>query len=210
MNPARLTKSAALALGLLTVAWPLAWSPAWTYLVAGLGAAAVIAAVFLSWRPGPALAVAAAVVSCAVADAPVAVLAVEGLVILGYLLLIGAPPELGPRARGQVPVGPWALGQVPLGAWARGQVPLVAAGVLAGAAVLAAFAVRPSGSAWLALAGLAAAVAAYLVALFPREKSTRGDPAAPAQAADPGPLTDVTAAIEGRLRADSVGSRDEQ
>jgi hypothetical protein len=122
MNPTHLTKGAALALGLLTIAWPLAWSPAWTYLVAGLGAAAVLAAAFLSWRPGPALAVAAAVVSCAAAE-------------------------------------------VPLGAWARGQVPLVVAGVLAGAAVLAAFAVRPSGSAWLALAGLAAAVAAYLVAL---------------------------------------------
>jgi hypothetical protein len=148
MNPTRLTSSAALALGLLTIAWPLAWSPAWTYLVAGLGAAAVLAAVFLSWRPGPVLAVAAAVVSCAAADAPVAVLAVEGLVILGYLLLIDAPPELGP--------------------WARGQVPLIVAGVLAGAAVLAAFAVRPSGSAWLALAGLAAAVAAYLVALVAR------------------------------------------
>jgi hypothetical protein len=107
------------------------------------------------------------VVSCSAADAPVAVLAVEGLVILGYLLLIGVPPQLGP--------------------WARGQVALVAAGVLASAAVLAAFAVRPSGSAWLALAGLAAAVAAYLVL-----------------------LTDVTAAIEGRLRADSMGSRDEQ
>jgi hypothetical protein len=148
MNPTRLTTSTALALGLVTVAWPLAWSPAWTYLVAGLGAAAVVAAVFLSWRPGPVLAVAAAVVSCAAADAPVAVLAVEGLVILGYLLLIDAPPQLGP--------------------WARGQVPLVVAGALAGAVVLAAFAVRPSGSAWLALAGLAAAVAAYLVALFAR------------------------------------------
>ena len=46
--------------------------------------------------------------------------------------------------------------------------PLVAAGALAGAVVLAAFAVRPSGSAWLALAGLAATVAAYLVALAAR------------------------------------------
>jgi LPXTG-motif cell wall-anchored protein len=154
MNPTRLTTSAALALGLLTVAWPLAWLPAWTYLVAGLGAAAVLAAAFLKWRPGPAVAVAAAVVSCAAADAPVAVLAVEGLVILCYL--IGVPPQLGP--------------------WARGQVPLVAAGALAGAAVLAAFAVRPSDSAWLALAGLAAAVAAYLVALRRREKATRGGP----------------------------------
>jgi len=154
MNPKRLINSAAL--GLLTVAWPLAWSPAWTYLVAGLGAAAVLAAALLSWRRGPALAVAAAVVSCAAAGAPVAVLAVEGLVILGYLLVTSAPPG---------------------GAWA--QLPLLAAGALAGATVLAAFAVRPSGSAWLALAGLAAAVAAYLVALpSPRlcEKATRGSP----------------------------------
>jgi hypothetical protein len=157
MNPKRLISTAAVILGLLTVAWPLAWSPAWTYLVAGLGAAAVLVAAFLNWRPGPALAVAAAVVSCAAADAPVAVLAVEGLVILGYLLLIGAPPELG--------------------RWARGQVPLVVAGALAGAAALAAFAVRPSASAWLALAGLAAAVAAYLVScLRRRERATRGGP----------------------------------
>jgi hypothetical protein len=155
MNPKRIISSAAL--GLITVAWPLPWSPAWTYLLAGLGAAAVLAAAFLKWAPT--LAVAAAVVCCAAADAPVAVLAVEGLVILGYLLVADAPPELGP--------------------WVRGQAPLVAAGALAGATVLAAFAVRPSGSAWLALAGLAAAVAAYLVALPSlrrREKATQGGP----------------------------------
>jgi hypothetical protein len=155
-NPRRLTSTAVVALGLLTVAWPLAWSPAWTYLVAGLGAAAVLAAALLGWRPGPALAIAAAVVACAAADAPVAVLAVEGLVILGYLLATGAPPTPG--------------------RWLRGQLPLVAAGALAGAIVLAAFAVRPSGSAWLALAGLAAAVAAYAVALLGRQKATRGGP----------------------------------
>jgi hypothetical protein len=155
-NPRRLTSTAVVAVGLLTVAWPLAWSPAWTYPVAGLGAAAVFAAALLDWRPGPALAVAAAVISCAAAGAPVAVLAVEGFVILGYLLATGAPPAPG--------------------RWLRGQLPLVAAGALAGAIVLAAFAVRPSGSAWLALAGLAAAVAAYLVALFGYEKAPRGGP----------------------------------
>ena len=93
MNPKRLIGIAAL--GLLTVAWPLAWSPGLDLPGGGLGAAAVLAAVLLSWRRGPALAVAAAVVSCAAADAPVAVLAVEGLVILGYLLLTSAPPGGG-------------------------------------------------------------------------------------------------------------------
>ena len=176
MKPKRLISSAPVALGLLTVAWPLAWSPAWTYLVAGLGGFAVLAAA----RWGSALAVASAVVSCAAADAPVAVLAVEGLVILGYL----------------VSPGPWA----------RGQLPLVAAGALTGAAVLAAFAVRPSGSAWLALAGLAAAVAAYLVAM---PKTVTGK-LLRRELRGPGPLTDVTDAIEGRLRTDSMGSRDEQ
>jgi hypothetical protein len=152
MNPKRLTRSAVVALGLLTVAWPLAWAPPWTYPVAVLGAAAVL--VTANW--GPALAVAAAVISCAASHAPVAVLAVEGLVILGYLLLTGAPPTPG--------------------RWLRGQLPLVAAGALAGATALAAFAVRPSGSAWLAGAGLAAAVAAYLVAVLRPGKSTPEGP----------------------------------
>jgi hypothetical protein len=44
---------AAVALGLLTVAWPLAWAPGWAYAVAVLGAAAVLAAAQADWRQGP-------------------------------------------------------------------------------------------------------------------------------------------------------------
>ena len=135
-------------LGLLTLAWPLAWAPAWAWAAASLGAVAVLAAVFLRWRRGTALAVAAAVVSCAAGDAGIAVLAAEGLFILGYLLTADAPAQL-----------------LRPGQWLRRQLPLLVAGLIASGAALAAFAVHQSGSAWIASAGLAAAVAAYLVAL---------------------------------------------
>jgi hypothetical protein len=136
------------ALGLLTVAWPLGWAPAWTYALAPLGAAAVLAAAFARWRPGPGLAVTAAIISAASADPPIAVLAAEGVFILGYLLLTEVPAGL-PRP----------------GRWLRSQLPLLVAGLIAGGAVLAAFTVHQASSAWLTLAGLGAAVAAYLLAL---------------------------------------------
>ena len=140
--------SAAAALGLLTVAWPLPWAPPWTYLVASLGAIAALAAAFLRWRRGPTLAVAAAIVSCAFSRAGVAVLAAEGLFILAYLLTADAPPALTQPAR-----------------WLRRQAVLLVAGLIATGAVLAAYALHSAASAWLTVAGLAAAVAAYLIAL---------------------------------------------
>jgi hypothetical protein len=148
MTRPALLGGATVALGLLMVAWPLAWAPAWAYAPAGLGAAAVLAAAFFRWQPGPGLAAAAAIVSCAVSGAGVAVLAAEGLFILCYLLAAAAPPGL-PGA----------------GRWLRRQAALLAAGLIASGAVLGAYAVHPSASAWLALAGLGAAVAAYLIAL---------------------------------------------
>jgi hypothetical protein len=69
--------------------------------------------------------------------------------ILGYLLAADAPPSL---------VGP--------GRWLRRQAVLLMAGLIATGTVLAAYAIRPAGSAWLTLAGLAASVAAYLTALL--------------------------------------------
>lgn len=138
----------AVALGLLTVAWPLPWAPAWAYAAAGLGAAAVLAAAVRGWRGGPGLAVAAAVISCAISGAGTAVLAAEGLLILGYLLAAHAPPGLA---------GP--------GRWLRRQAALLVAGLAAAGAILAADALRPSAAVWLAIAGLAAAVTAYLLAL---------------------------------------------
>jgi hypothetical protein len=140
----------AVVLGLLTVAWPLAWAPAWTYPVAGLGAVAALTAP--RWRRGPVLAVAAGVVTCAVSTAGAAVLTAEGLFILCYLLAAGAPP--GRPAQ-----------------WLRRQAVLLVAGLIAAGAVLAMDAVHLAASAWITVAGLAAAVAAYLVAL-PRRAQT--------------------------------------
>jgi len=139
-------------LGLLTVAWPLAWAPAWTYPVAGLGAVAALAG--LRWRRGPVLAVAAGVVTCAVSTAGAAVLTAEGLFILCYLLAAGAPP--GRPAQ-----------------WLRRQAVLLVAGLIATGAVLAMDAVHLGASVWITVAGLAAAVAAYLIAL-PRRAQAPG------------------------------------
>jgi hypothetical protein len=160
MNPVtamRLANIATVALGLLTVAWPLAWAPAWTYALAGLGGLAVLAAA--RWGRGTALAVTAAIICCAVSTAGIAVLAAEGLLILGYLLVTGLPAGL-PRP----------------GRWLRGQLPLLVAGLIAAGAVLAAFAVHQPASAWLTVAALAAAVAAYLIALPTLRRSRRSRP----------------------------------
>lgn len=139
---------AAAALGLLTVAWPLAWAPAWSYAVAVIGAAAVLTVAFISWRPATTIAAAAAIISCAFSRAGIAVLATEGLFILGYLLLSAAPADLAQPTR-----------------WLSGQARLCAAGVIVSGAVLGALALHQAASAWLTIAGLVAAVAAYLVAL---------------------------------------------
>jgi hypothetical protein len=154
---------AAAALGLLTVGWPLAWAPAWTYAVASMGAVAVFAAVFLRWRRGPVLAAAAAIISAAVSHAGLAALAAEGLFILAYLLVAGAPPALTDPVR-----------------WLRRQAFLLVAGLITTGAVLAAYAVHQSASAWLTFAGLAAAVAAYLLSLPRlRQREVKASPPRP-------------------------------
>jgi hypothetical protein len=152
----RPTSGATAVLGLLTVAWPLPWSPAWTYLVAGLGALAVLAAAALRWPRGPVLAVAAAVITCAVSTPGAAVMAAEGLFILAYLVAADAPSGLARP-----------------GSWLRRQAVLLVAGLIAAGTVLAMDAVHLTTSAWITVAGLGAAVAAYLIAL-PRRAQTSG------------------------------------
>ncbi|HEY6312989.1 MAG TPA: hypothetical protein VIY52_19605 [Streptosporangiaceae bacterium] len=147
------SSGASLALGLLTVAWPLAWAPAWAYPVAIAGAAAALAAAFTGWRHGPAVAVAAAIAAAAFSRAGAPVLAAEGVFILAYLIIAEAPPGLGGPAK-----------------WLRHQVRLGVAGLIASGAVLAALALHQPNAAWLSLAGLTAAVAAYLIAL-PRRRA---------------------------------------
>ncbi|MGD0063040.1 MAG: hypothetical protein ABSB76_06335 [Streptosporangiaceae bacterium] len=161
-EPMRLASIATVTLGLLAVAWPLAWAPPWTYALAGLGGLAVLAAA--RWRRGPALAVTVAVITCAASAAGVAVMAAEGLFVLGYLLLADLPAGL-----------PGIPGLPGPGRWLRGQLPLLVAGLIAAGAVLAAFAVHQASTVWLTGAGLAAAVAAYLIAL-PSRRQRRSRP----------------------------------
>jgi hypothetical protein len=136
------------ALGLVTVFWPLAWAPGWTYAVASAGAAAVLAGAFARWRQGPDLAVAAAILTCAFSRAGSGVLAAEGLFILAYLLAADAPRGLTRPGR-----------------WVRYQAFSGIAGLIASGAVLAALALHQVSSVWLTAAGLAAAAGAYLIAL---------------------------------------------
>jgi len=148
---ARASDAVAAGLGMLTLAWPLAWAPAWAYVTSGAGAAVVLAAAFILGERGrgwPAIAVAAAVASCAFSRAGPAVLAAEGLFILAYLLAADAP-----------------AGLVRPGRWLRRQAFPVIAGLIAVGAVLAVLTLHRADSAWLTVAGLAAAAAAYLIAL---------------------------------------------
>jgi hypothetical protein len=147
----RVSDAVAAGLGMLVVAWPLAWAPVWAYVVAGAGAVAVFGAAFTRadrHRGWPAVAVAAAVASCAYSRAGTAVLAAEGLFILAYLVAADAP-----------------AGLIRPGRWFRLQAWPALAGLIAAGAVLAALTWHRADSAWLTVAGLAAAVAAYLIAL---------------------------------------------
>lgn len=146
-------------LGLLALAWPLAWAPPWAYATAVAGAAAVLAAAFARWTRGPVLAVAAAVAACAFSRAGMAVLAAEGLFILGYLLAADAP-----------------AGLTRPGSWLRQQAFGGVAGLIASGAVLAALALHQVSSVWLTAAGLAATAGAYLVALPTARNLRRGSP----------------------------------
>jgi hypothetical protein len=142
-------RAVAACLGLLALAWPVPWLPLWAYALAGVGSAAVLAAA-AGRRSAATVAAVAAIAACAASRAGSAALAAEGMFILGYLLAADAPASLSGRAAAR---------------WAGMQVPLLAAGLAAAGVVLAAVAVRPAASAWIVLAGLAAAVAAYLAAL---------------------------------------------
>ena len=95
------------------------------------------------------------VIECAASRLDTAAMAGEGLLLLGFLLLLGRPAGLaGGTAR----------------AWLRLRLPAVLGAVAASGIVLAALAAVPGSSPWLALGGLVAAVAAYVVA------APRGDP----------------------------------
>lgn len=172
---------AVLLTGLLLVTVPVAAEPGWAYLIgaAGLAAAftpavtALIQRWVTAWRPalgrwfrpaqwaGPGtLTATAAIAECAVSRLNAAALAAEGLLLLGYLLLLDAPTGARWTAAAQ---------------WLRSRIRAALAGVMATGLVLAGLAATPSSVAsWILLAGLAAAMVAYLVAV-PRHPDNAGE-----------------------------------
>jgi hypothetical protein len=120
--------------------------------------AASLVSPLAGWRWPGTLAAVAAVAESTVAEPGFAVLAVEGLLILGYLLLIDAPGAMSARAAAR---------------WLRLQARAAAWGVAAPAAVLAVLVVPVPVSAWLLVAGAGAAVAATVIALPRRPRQPR-------------------------------------
>ena len=102
------------------------------------------------WRAVGTLAAAVAVLESALGRPALAVLAGEGLLILGYLLLVDAPGAM-----------PGAVAA----RWLWYQLPAVFWGTLTTASVLVVLAVPVPVSAWLLVAGAGAAVAAIVIAL---------------------------------------------
>jgi hypothetical protein len=124
---------------------------AWLLVPAGLLlVAASLGGPLARWRAVGTLAAVAAVAESALGQPALGVLAGQGLLILGYLLLVDAP--------GVMP------GTV-TASWLRLQVPAVLWGTLTAAAVLVVLAIPVPVSAWLVVAGAGAAVAATAVAL---------------------------------------------
>ncbi len=133
----------------------------WALLPIGLALVAVsLAGPLARWRMVGTLAAGTAVIESALTRPDLAVLAWEGLLILGYLLLVDAP-----RAMPGIVTARWLWRQLPLAAW----------GVFTAAIVLVVLAVRVPVSAWLLVAGAGAAVAAVVIAL-PRRPGQPREP----------------------------------
>jgi len=139
--------------GLLMLAGPALAAPAAALALTVAGTLLVIGSL-VTWVsprvPAGTLAAGIAVIQCALWPPGTVGLAVEGLLILGYLLLLDGPAPIGAAMAGR---------------WLRGQVPAAIAGLAGTGAVLVALAAPSTASPWLVLAGLAAAVAAYVIAV---------------------------------------------
>jgi hypothetical protein len=134
---------------------------AWALVPVGLVLVAVsLAGSLARWRTVGTLAAATAVTESAITRPDLAVLAWEGLLILGYLLLVDAP-----RAMPGAVTARWLWRQLPLAVW----------GVFTAAVVLVVLAIPVPVSAWLLVAGAIAGVAAVVIAL-PRRPSQPREP----------------------------------
>ena len=120
--------------------------------------AASLARPLARWRGTATLAAVAAIAGSALGHPGTGLLAAEGLLILGYLLLTDAPAAMPGRVAAR-----WLRLQVPAAAWAA----------LVSAAVVLGLSVQVGVSAWLVVAGAMAAVAATVIALPWRSRQPR-------------------------------------
>ena len=153
-------KAAAALLGLLMLAVPALSSPAQALAATAAGVLLVVASVVNrpGWQSAGTIAAAIAVIQCAVWPPGTIGLAIEGVLMAGYLILLN-----GPRRAGRPVTTRWLLGQLPSGIAA-----LTAVGV-----ILTVLAVRTGASPWIFLIGLAAAAAGYRMALPRHPRSPR-------------------------------------
>jgi hypothetical protein len=153
------TRAAATAFGLGMIAVPAATGRAETLAVIGLLlVAASLVDPLREWRGTGALAALAAVLACLASRAHDGALALDGLLITGYLVLLDAPRNPHGRATRR---------------WLRQQLAVAACALAATAGVLILLNVPVPASAWLVAAGAAAAVAAAAIALPRRPREPR-------------------------------------
>jgi hypothetical protein len=160
---ALITRAAAggLGTGMILLPAPGLRGRAWALVAVGLVlVAASVAGPAARWRVVATLAAGAAVAEATLGRPGLVVLAGEGLLILGYLMLVDAPQAM----TGRVTVR-----------WLRLQWPAAVWGTLVSATVLVVLAVPVPVSVWLLLAGAGAAVAAAVIAL-PRRAAQPRDP----------------------------------
>jgi len=158
-----ITRAAAgcLGAGMILLPAPELRGRAWALLPLGLVlVAASVAGPAARWRAVGTLAAGAAVAEAALGHPGLVVLAGEGLLILGYLLLVDAPYPMTGRVTAR-----WLWRQLPAAVW----------GMLVAATVLVVLAVPVPVSVWLLVAGAGAAVAATVIAL-PRRPGQPRDP----------------------------------
>jgi len=145
--------------GMILLPAPQLTGRSWALVPAGLVLVAVsLAGPLARWRMVGTLAAAAAVTESALTRPDLAVLAWEGLLILGYLLLVDTP-----RAMPGTVTAHWLWRQLPLAVW----------GVFTAAIVLVVLAIPVPVSAWLLVAGAGAAVVAVVIALPRRPPQPR-------------------------------------
>ena len=147
--------------GMMLLPAPQLTGRSWALVPIGLVLVVVsLAGPLARWRMVGTLAAATAVIESTLTRPELSVLAWEGLLILGYLLLVDAP-----RAMPGAVTARWLGRQLPLAVW----------GVFTAAIVLVVLAVRVPVSAWLLVAGAGAAVAAVVIAL-PRRPGQPREP----------------------------------